>query len=62
MAHREHRGQVVSVRGSVVDVRFQPPLPTRFQGLRAGDDGEIVLDVHSLLDRERVRCIALTPT
>ena len=36
MAHREHRGQVVSVRGSVVDVRFPPPLPTRFQGLRAG--------------------------
>ncbi|MCF7979931.1 MAG: F0F1 ATP synthase subunit beta [Chromatiaceae bacterium] len=55
-------GQVVSVRGSVVDVRFPPPLPTRFQALRAGAQDQVVLEVHSLLDRDRVRCIALTPT
>ncbi len=62
MPDRGHRGQVVSVRGSVVDVRFPPPLPTRFQALKAGDDDQFVLEVHSLLDRDRVRCIALTPT
>lgn len=55
-------GQVVSVRGSVVDVRFPPPLPTRFRALRAGAQDQVVLEVHSLLDRDRVRCIALTPT
>jgi F-type H+-transporting ATPase subunit beta len=53
---------VVSVRGSVVDVRFAPPLPTRYRELRAGPEGEIVLEVASLLDDARVRCIALTPT
>jgi F-type H+-transporting ATPase subunit beta len=53
---------VVSVRGSVVDVRFAPPLPTRYRELRTGADEEIVLEVASLLDDERVRCIALTPT
>ncbi|MCF7985125.1 MAG: F0F1 ATP synthase subunit beta [Thiohalocapsa sp.] len=55
-------GTVVAVRGSVVDVHFTPPLPARYRALHAGDDGEIVLEVHSLLDRERARCIALTPT
>jgi len=55
-------GQVVSVRGSVVDVRFPPPLPTRFRALRAGAQDQVVLEVHSLLDHDRVRCIALTPT
>jgi F-type H+-transporting ATPase subunit beta len=53
---------VISVRGSVVDVRFPPPLPVRNQTLRTGPDDEMVLEVASLLDRERVRCIALTPT
>ena len=50
------------MRGSVVDVRFPPPLPLRNEALRTGPDDEIVLEVASLLDRERVRCIALTPT
>jgi len=55
-------GRVVAVRGSVVDVSFPPPLPTRYRALRAGEQDQIVLEVHSLLDQERVRCIALTPT
>jgi F-type H+-transporting ATPase subunit beta len=55
-------GRVASVRGSVVEVCFPPPLPVQNQALRAGDNDEIVLEVASLLDRERVRCIALTPT
>ena len=55
-------GRVISVRGSVVDVAFPPPLPVRNQALRTGVDDQIVLEVHSLLERERVRCIALTPT
>jgi F-type H+-transporting ATPase subunit beta len=55
-------GTVLSVRGSVVDVRFPPPLPVRYRELRTGPDGRIVLEVASLLDQDRVRCIALTPT
>ncbi len=55
-------GRVLSVRGSVVDVRFPPPLPLRNQALRTGADHEVVLEVAALLDRDRVRCIALTPT
>jgi F-type H+-transporting ATPase subunit beta len=42
-------GRVISVRGSVVDVRFAPPLPTRYRELRTGPEGEIVLEVASLL-------------
>jgi F-type H+-transporting ATPase subunit beta len=59
---RADAGHVTSVRGSVVDVRFPPPLPGRNQALRTGANDEIVLEVASLLDPERVRCIALTPT
>jgi F-type H+-transporting ATPase subunit beta len=51
----------VSVRGSVVDVHFAPPMPPRFQALRTGERGQVVLEVQSLLEHERVRCIALTP-
>jgi F-type H+-transporting ATPase subunit beta len=54
-------GHVVSVRGSVVDVHFAPPMPPRFQALRTGERGQVVLEVQSLLEHERVRCIALTP-
>jgi F-type H+-transporting ATPase subunit beta len=54
-------GHIVSVRGSVVDVHFAPPMPPRFQALRTGERGQVVLEVQSLLEHERVRCIALTP-
>ena len=59
-------GQVIAVRGGVVDVRFAPPLPPRRQALRAraggADEAEIVLEVESHLAADRVRCFALTPT
>jgi F-type H+-transporting ATPase subunit beta len=55
-------GAVVSVRGSVVDVRFDRLLPPIFSVLRAGAQGRIVIEVLSQLDARRVRGIALTPT
>jgi F-type H+-transporting ATPase subunit beta len=55
-------GAVVSVRGSVVDVRFDRYLPPIFSVLRAGTDREIVVEVMTQLDASRVRGIALTPT
>jgi F-type H+/Na+-transporting ATPase subunit beta len=55
-------GAVVSVRGSVVDVRFDRRLPPIYSVLRAGAEGQIVIEVASQLDARCVRGIALTPT
>jgi F-type H+-transporting ATPase subunit beta len=55
-------GRVVAVRGNVVDVRFPPPLPARFQALRAGPEERIVLEVESHVGSGVVRCIGLTAT
>jgi len=56
------QGTVVSVRGSVVDVRFEARLPPIDSVLRAGVDGKIVIEVLTQLDAHRIRGIALTPT
>jgi F-type H+-transporting ATPase subunit beta len=55
-------GAVVSVRGSVVEVRFDNLLPPINTLLRAGQDGRIVIEVWSQLDAQRIRGIALTAT
>lgn len=55
-------GTVISVRGSVVDVRFEKHLPPIYTVLNSGVDGEIIIEVLSQLDEFRVRGIALTPT
>ncbi|WP_421851787.1 F0F1 ATP synthase subunit beta [Marinomonas sp.] len=60
-------GTVISIRGSVVDIRFDnissdnqlPPIRTL---LRTGKDNSIAIEVFSQLDDQRVRGIALTPT
>ncbi len=57
-----HVGAVTSVRGSVVDVRFERDLPRIHTVLRAGARGAIVLEVQAQRDAAHVRCIALTPT
>ena len=55
-------GTVVSVRGSVVDVRFNARLPPIYSVLRAGDERQIVIEVLAQRDARHVRGIALTPT
>jgi F-type H+-transporting ATPase subunit beta len=55
-------GVVVSVRGSVVDVRFDEHLPPIYSVLRAGEQGRIVIEVLAQRDARHVRGIALTPT
>ena len=55
-------GTVQSVRGSVIDVRFETGLPPVYSELRAGADERIVIEVVSQLDAQTVRGIALTPT
>jgi F-type H+-transporting ATPase subunit beta len=55
-------GSIVSVRGGVVDVRFDRRLPPIFSVLHAGAEGKIIVEVMAQLDANRVRGIALTPT
>jgi F-type H+-transporting ATPase subunit beta len=54
-------GKVVSVRGSVVDVRFEKRLPPIHSILKA-DEGRVVIEVFAQRDAHHVRAIALTPT
>lgn len=55
-------GTVVAVRGSVVDIRFDGPLPPIHSVLRAGTESRIVIEVLAQRDARHVRGIALTPT
>ncbi len=55
-------GEVIAVRGNVVDVRFPPPLPPRNSELRTGPDHHVVLEVQSYLSINTLRCIALNTT
>ncbi|MDP4268630.1 MAG: F0F1 ATP synthase subunit beta [Bacteroidota bacterium] len=55
-------GKVISVRGSVVDVRFEKDLPAIYSLLYTGKSHEIAIEVLTQLDAQSVRGIALTPT
>lgn len=55
-------GVVASVRGSVVDIRFETHLPPIHSLLHTGPEGKIIIEVMEQLDAHRVRGIALTPT
>ncbi len=50
------------MRGSVIDVRFESTLPPIKSLLRAGESGQVAIEVLSELDEFTVRGIALTPT
>ncbi len=54
-------GAVVSVRGSVVDIRFDAHLPAIYSLLHA-KKGKIAIEVLAQLDAHCVRGIKLTPT
>ena len=56
-----NRGAVVSVRGSVIDIKFDSHLPAIYSLLHA-KDGKIAIEVLAQLDAHCVRGIALTPT
>ena len=55
-------GVVVSVRGSVVDIRFDEHLPPIYSVLLTGPEKQIVIEVLAQQDAHHVRGIALTPT
>ena len=54
-------GKVISVRGSVVDIRFENQLPPVYTLLQTGNKGQIAIEVQSQLNASTVRGIALTP-
>ncbi len=58
----ENHGVVVSVRGSVVEVRFEHRLAPIHSLLHTGENDEIIIEVLAHLDARKVRGIALTPT
>jgi len=62
MAEQARHGTVVSVRSSVVDIAFAPPLPGLYNIVKAGDQKEIIIEVINHLDANTVRGIALTST
>ena len=58
-----HRtGRIEAVRGSVVDCRFDSPLPAINNLLETEHDPAVSVEVATHLDRHTVRAIALTPT
>ena len=54
-------GTVVSVRGSVVEVRFAGPLSPGSSVLRAGEAGRIVIEVLAQWNKRHVRVIVPRP-
>ena len=57
-------GRVAAVRGSVLDVRFEEALPSIRNQLRTpeGHEPRVIVEVLQHINREVVRCVALTPT
>jgi F-type H+-transporting ATPase subunit beta len=55
-------GIITSVRGNVIDIRFDTALPPVHTLLRAGDDDRVAIEVLAQRDANHVRGIALTPT
>ncbi len=60
-ANPANHGAVISVRGSVVDIRFDAHLPPIYSLLHA-NEGKIAIEVLVQIDAHSVRGIALTPT
>lgn len=57
---KQREGQVVSIRGSVIDVKFEGALPRVRTLLKAGIKREILIEILAHLGPDRVRGIALT--
>jgi F-type H+-transporting ATPase subunit beta len=61
-SHGQNRGTLISIRGSVIDARFERRLPWIYNVLRTGESGGIIIEVTTHLDSKTVRGIALTST
>jgi F-type H+/Na+-transporting ATPase subunit beta len=54
-------GEVMAIRGSVVDIRFERNIPPIYNLVVAGKSDEMIMEIQSQLDSRNVRGIALTP-
>ena len=61
-ANKSNLGQILAVRGSVVDARFSAALPAINNELRTGVDEQVVVEVAAQLDPFTVRGMALNST
>ncbi len=57
-----NKGRVLSIRGSVIDLLFEGHLPALLEVLKAGDNGEIIIEVITHLNEQQARGVALTAT
>jgi F-type H+/Na+-transporting ATPase subunit beta len=57
-----NQGQVLSVRGSVIDVKFPTRIPAQYNRLVAKGERDVQIEVITHLNSSTVRCIALNPT
>jgi len=57
-----NHGEIISIRGSVVDVWFENNLPPIYTLLHTGKNNQIAIEVLTQLEAHRIRGIALTPT
>lgn len=55
-------GRITSVRGGIVDMRFEDALPSIHSMVHAGPARNVKIEVVTQLDRHHVRGISLTPT
>jgi F0F1-type ATP synthase beta subunit len=62
LENKSNFGVITSVRGSVVDIKFDNHLPPIYTVLHVGDKEVIVIEVLAQIDARHVRGIALTPT
>jgi F-type H+-transporting ATPase subunit beta len=60
--NQENLGEIIAVRGSVIDAKFEHKLPAINSLLYAGTTRNIVIEVQVHLAANKVRGIALTPT
>lgn len=58
----KYSGEVISVRGSVVDVRFSEEIPPLLSVMYSSGEKAVTLEVADHLDMTCVRAIAMTPT
>ena len=58
----QYIGWVTAVRGSVVDIVFKEAIPPVNGLLSTGENNDVIIEVSDHLDKNTVRCIALTST
>ncbi len=61
-SRQTNTGTILTVRGSVIDARFEHNLPALNSQLIAGQEGNIIIEVATHIDNQTVRGIAMTAT